>query len=489
MDSFHIYKDIQARTNGEIYIGVVGPVRTGKSTFIRRFMELIGLDQVEERDQKEIRDQLPVSGSGKTVTTVEPKFVPKNGMNITLEGDIEAKIKLIDCVGFLIPGVQGNMEDGKERMIKTPWFEDAIPFHEGAKLGTQKVIRDHATLGLMVTSDGSFGELSRENFIQAEEQTVQELKGVQKPFLVLVNSQKPYTEETRKLVEEIQEKYQVRAMSVNCEQLRREDILKILEGLLYEFPVSEIDFYIPKWAEMLPMEHDIKASILCCAREIMTKMIYIRNATKDRAAVDSEYIQTSTLQEVDLSTGIVSIRIDLDEKYYYGMLSDMCGVAIPGEYELIHTLKTLSSMKGEYEKVESAMEAVRGKGYGVVVPKLDEIQLEEPLLIKQGNRYGISMKAHSPSVHMIRANVETEIAPIVGSEEQAKDLIQYIEEEKQKENGIWKTNIFGKSVEQLVEDGINSKISQISEESQQKLQDSMQKIVNDSKGGMVCIII
>ena len=489
MDSFHIYKDIQARTNGEIYIGVVGPVRTGKSTFIRRFMELIGLNQMEEKERKEIRDQLPVSGSGKMVTTVEPKFVPKLGMEIELAQGISAKIKLIDCVGFMIRGAEGDTENGRERMIKTPWFEHEIPFHEGAKIGTQKVIRDHATLGLMITSDGSFGEIPREAYIQAEEKTVAELKGVGKPFLILVNSQKPYHEETRKLTGELEGKYGVRAVSVNCEQLRQDDILRILEGLLYEFPVSQLEFYIPKWAELLPLDHYLKVHILEQARELIGKIHYIRDVSRESVGLKSEYISQTALSNVDLATGVVSLRMDLDERYYYEMLSDMSGVSIQGEYDLVHMVKELSKMKDEYVKVQSAMESVRGKGYGVVMPELDEITLEDPVLIKQGNKFGVQMKAQSPSIHMIRANIETEIAPIVGSEDQARDLIHYISEARSGEEGIWKTNIFGKSIEQLISDGIQTKIAQISDESQQKLQDSMQKIVNDSKGGMVCIII
>ncbi|MEE1195823.1 MAG: stage IV sporulation protein A [Lachnospiraceae bacterium] len=489
MDSFHVYKDIQARTNGEIYIGVVGPVRTGKSTFIRRFMELTGLNQVDEKERGEIRDQLPVSGSGKMVTTVEPKFVPKHGMEIKLADDIKAKIKLIDCVGFMIRGAEGDMENGRERMIKTPWFEREIPFHEGAKIGTQKVIRDHATLGLMITSDGTFGEIPREAFLQAEEKTVEELKTVGKPFLILVNSQRPYQEETRKLTKELEEKYNVPAISVNCEQLRQEDILKILEGLLYEFPVSQLEFYIPKWAELLPTDHYLKSHMLEQIRGLISNIHYIRDVTRDSVQMQSDYIRETALSNVDLATGVVALRMELDDRYYYEMLSEMSGVPIQGEYDLVHTVKELSKMKDEYVKVQSAMESVRGKGYGVVMPELDEITLGDPVLIKQGNKFGVQMKAKSPSIHMIRANIETEIAPIVGSEDQAKDLIHYISDAKSGEEGIWKTNIFGKSIEQLISDGIQTKISQISDESQQKLQDSMQKIVNDSKGGMVCIII
>lgn len=489
MDQFHIYKDIQARTNGEIYIGVVGPVRTGKSTFIRRFMEQIGLEQLSEKEQKEIIDQLPISGSGKMITTVEPKFVPKNGVGLKLDGEIPVKIKLIDCVGFLIAGAEGNMEDGVERMIKTPWFEQEIPFAKGASIGTQKVIHDHATLGLMITCDGSFGEFSRNQFTEAEEKTVQELKKAGKPFMILVNSKKPYGNDAKQLCISLKEKYQVQTLAINCEQLKREDILRILEHILYEFPVVQMEFSIPKWLELLPNNNEIKGHVIVYAKELMETLTTLRHMKSENVQRSDEYIETVYLDQVDLSTGIICLRIQMNDCFYYQMLSDLTGIRIQNEYDLIQTVQQMAELRQEYEKVKAAMESVRGKGYGVVMPERDEIQMDEPEVIRQGNKFGILMRAVSPSIHMIRANIETEIAPIVGSESQAEDLIHYIEETKNSDEGIWSTNIFGKSIEQLVEEGIQNKIRTIGEESQQKLQNSMEKIVNDSKGGMVCIII
>lgn len=489
MDQFHIYKDIQARTNGEIYIGVVGPVRTGKSTFIRRFMEQIGLEQLPEKEQKEITDQLPISGSGKIITTVEPKFVPKHGVELKLDDEIPAIIKLIDCVGFLIPGAEGNLENGNERMIKTPWFEKEIPFAEGATIGTQKVIHDHATFGLMITSDGSFGEFQRDQFVDAELKTIQELKKAGKPFMILVNSKKPYGNEAKNLASALSDKFQVQALPVNCEQLKRDDILRILEHMLYEFPVAEMDFSIPKWLELLPTDNEIKMHMIEYAMEMMKTMPTIRHIKPQNVQKCDDYIETVYLDQVDLSTGKICLRIQVNDIFYYEMLSDLTGVKIKNEYDLIQMIQQLSDMRQEYEKVKTAMESVRGKGYGVVMPERDEIKMDDPEIIRQGNKFGILMRAVSPSIHMIRANIETEIAPIVGSESQAQDLIQYIDETKNSEKGIWETNIFGKSIEQLVEEGIQNKIRTIGDESQQKLQDSMEKIVNDSKGGMVCIII
>ena len=489
MENFQVYRDIQARTGGDIYIGVVGPVRTGKSTFIRRFMEIAALPQMTERQQAEIRDQLPLSGSGKSITTVEPKFIPKEAIPVTLGTDQKVRIRLIDSVGFLVKDAAGHMEDGKERMVKTPWFEHAIPFHEAARIGTQKVIEEHSTIGLVITSDGSFGELPRENFPDAEEKTIQELKKQQKPFLVLVNSQLPYKEEALKTAEEIQEKYQVTALTVNCDQLRKEDVIRIMENVLYEFPVSQIQFFIPKWVEMLPMDHELKQQLLTQIREKMKNLSHIRDITKESVQLSGPYVQDSLLEEVGLSDGTVKVRVRIRDEYYYQMLSQMSGIEMESEYELIHTMRELVHMKEEYVKVQAALESVRTSGYGVVVPELSEIEIAPPEVIRQGNKFGVKIKSKSPSIHMIKANIETEIAPIVGTEQQAKDLIEYIDESSQRGESIWETNIFGKSIEQLVQDGIHTKIMAISEESQVKLQDTMQKIVNDSKGGLVCIII
>ncbi len=489
MDAFSVYKDIQARTKGQILVGVVGPVRTGKSTFIRRFMELVALPAMEEQMRAEVQDQLPLSGSGKTVTTVEPKFIPKEAVDLLLGEEIPVKLRLIDCVGFMVPDASGDMEEEKERMVKTPWYEQEIPFRQAAEVGTKKVIQDHSTLGLVITCDGSFGELPRENFRESEERTVQELKKQGKPFLILVNSQKPYKEETLRLVDELQKKYQATVLSVNCEQLRKDDVIRILEKILYEFPVRQVEFYIPKWVELLPVSHYLKSDILQQIRNIMGNLQYIRDIKSENLQVDSEYVKSTSLEDVNLSNGVVKVRMEMKEPYYYQVMSEMTGVSINSEYQLIHTLKELAKMKEEYVKVQQAIESVRGSGYGVVIPEKNEITLEEPVVIRQGNKFGVKIKSASPSIHMIKANIETEIAPIVGSEDQAKDLIAFIKESEKTEDGIWQTNIFGKSIEQLVEDGIRTKLAQISEESQVKLQDTMRKIVNDSKGGLICIII
>ena len=489
---FNLYRDINTRTNGEIYIGVVGPVRTGKSTFIKRFMDLMVLPFVEDGHAKErMMDELPQSAAGKTIMTTEPKFIPQEAAEIVLPGalsEARVKVRLIDCVGFMVDGASGHMEGNEKRMVKTPWFDYEIPFVEAASIGTQKVIRDHATIGIVVTTDGSIGELSRGSYIDAEEKTVAELDAIGKPYIILLNSKKPYSDETAKLTQELREKYRTAVLPVNCEQLRKDDVYRILESILYEFPVARVEFFIPKWAEMLGADHPMKAEIIKTASGILDNM----QKTGDVRSLSFEpeqYISKIKIEETDLATGCVKVRMDIAEKYYYENMSELTGVPIQGEYELISMIKEMAALKESYEKVADAFSAVQMKGYGVVNPGLSDISMGEPVLIRHGNKFGVKLKAVSPSIHMIRANIETEIAPIVGSEEQANDLIAYIKQGQQSEEGAWETNIFGKSIGELMEDGIRSKIAMMDDECQMKLQDTMQKIVNDNNGGMVCIII
>lgn len=490
MEVFNVYKDIQARTGGAVYLGVVGPVRTGKSTFIKRFMDLMVLPNIEDQPSRiRAKDELPQSASGTTIMTAEPKFVPKEAVEICLSDDVRVKVRLVDCVGYMVDGASGHMENGEERKVKTPWFSEEIPFTQAASVGTQKVIRDHATIGIVVTTDGSIGELARGNYLSAEEKTIQELKHLGKPFIVLVNSRKPYSQEARQVVEEIISRHNVAAMAVNCEQLHEEDIHRIMEKVLFEFPVSEVQFYIPRWVEMLSSEHKIKQEIIKHIRGILDDFREIKDAIKGVKAPDNSCIKDMRVDDIAMDTGCVRICIQVDEKHYYEMLSDLVGSEIKNEYELVRMMKELSEMKKEYMDVRDAMESVKMKGYGVVNPRREDIKVDEPVLIKQGNKFGVKIRSEAPSIHMIRANIETEIAPIVGNEQQANDLVQYIKDNSNKEDGIWNTNIFGKSIEELVTDGMKNKLMTINDESQMKLQDTMQKIVNDSNGGMVCIII
>ena len=486
---FDLYKDLSGRTGGEFYLGIVGPVRTGKSTFIKRFMDLMVIPFMEDVHSRERTiDEMPQSAQGKTLMTTEPKFIPKDAAEIALEDGSKIKVRLIDCVGFMVDGANGHMEEGKQRMVKTPWFDAEIPFTEAASIGTEKVIKDHATLGIVITTDGSIGELDRGSYIEAEERTIAELSSIGKPFVIVLNSVRPYGEETMKLVGEMKEKYRTPVVPVNCEQLRREDIYQILEQVLYEFPIVRVEYYIPKWAEMLDASHPIKAEIIKTAGDILANMKKAKDAGV-KEYVPEQFLSKVKIDEIDLASGCVKVLMDIAEQFYYENMSELAGVPIQGEYELISMVKEMAELKESYEKVADAFAAVQQKGYGVVNPSLKDIQMEDPVLIKHGNKFGVKMKAISPSIHMIKANIETEIAPIVGSEEQANDLIAYIKEGQQSDAGAWETNIFGKSIGELMEDGIRNKISMMDDECQMKLQDTMQKIVNDSNGGMVCIII
>lgn len=490
MNTFQLYKDIQARTKGEIYIGVVGPVRTGKSTLIKRFMDVLVLPHMEDDHRKaQTRDELPQSASGRTIMTTEPKFVPKEAAKVRLSEETEVKVRLIDCVGYMVEGASGHIEEGQERQVKTPWFDHEIPFTKAAEIGTRKVIHEHATIGLVVTTDGSIGEIQRENYREAEGRTIRELQEIGKPFVVLVNSRKPLGEEAGKTAEELEAAYGVRALPVNCEQLKEEDICRIMEAVLYEFPVSEVQFFIPKWVEMLPRDHKIKQDLVEHVRRILDDLGEIKDAASGIETPESIYIEDLRIEHIEMDTGCVQIRVRIGENFYYETLSELTGLPIAGQYELIEAMKDLSALKEEYEEVKDAFTAVKMKGYGVVSPRREEITLEEPVIIKQGNKFGVRIHSEAPSIHLIRANIETEIAPIVGNEQQAQDLADYIKERKESEGGIWETNIFGKSIEELVMDGMKNKISMIGDASQEKLQDTMQKIVNDSNGGLVCIII
>ena len=491
MDNFNVYKDIKARTNGEIYIGVVGPVRTGKSTFIKRFMDLLVIPNIEDVHSRERAiDELPQSAAGKTVMTTEPKFIPKEAVDISVLGDVDLSVRMIDCVGYMVEGALGHTENEQERLVKTPWFDYEIPFTQAAELGTKKVINDHSTIGIVVTCDGSFGDIPRESYVVPEERTIEELKKIGKPFVVLLNSNRPMSEETRQLAEKLNEKYDVTVMPINCEQLKKDDISRILSSVLSVFPITEISFYLPKWIEMFPRDHYIKASIIETAKEVLSKLNLMKDVNEENCTVDNPYINDFKVDKMVMEDGTVKMIVDIDNRFYYDIISEMTGIPVSGEYEFMKMIKELAAKKQEYEKVSYACEQVKHKGYGVVSPSQNEIMIEEPQVIRHGNKYGVKIKANAPSVHMIQANIETEIAPIVGTEEQALDLIAYMKEQAETSpEGIWETNIFGKTMKQLVDEGIASKISKMNDDSQMKLQETMQRIINESNGGLICIII
>ena len=506
-----IYKDIASRTNGEIYIGVVGPVRTGKSTFIKRFMDLCVLPYMEDGPLRERTiDELPQSSQGKTIMTTEPKFIPQNGVDIRMDGNTDVKVRLVDCVGFVVDGANGHMEDGQQRMVKTPWFAEEIPFEDAAQIGTLKVIKEHATIGVVVTTDGSFGEIDRNNYIDAEQRTIREMEETGKPYVIILNCERPYSVETQELRDEMEETYGRPVLALNCKQMQKGDIVKLLESVLLEFPISAVEFYIPKWTEMLDNEHPVKAELIQMASAWMQNVTKMRDLYEDAVTRDanvrnyngesqggntpsSELFESAIckpfIQRIHTSDGTVELRMDVDDVYYYEYLSDVAGVPINSQYQLISMIQELSEKKHAYEKVEDAMDSVDARGYGVVSPELSDIVMEEPELITHAGKYGVKIRANSPSVHMIRANIETEIAPIVGNKEQAEDLITYIKDSEHSVDGVWSTNIFGKTLGEMMEDGIRDKIEKMDDECQTQLQNTMQKIVNDNNGGLVCIII
>ncbi len=488
-----IYKDIASRTNGEIYIGVVGPVRTGKSTFIKRFMDLCVIPYMEDGHNKErMIDELPQSSQGKTIMTTEPKFIPQNAVSIRLDDNTEVKVRLVDCVGFVVEDANGYMEGEEQRMVRTPWFPEEIPFEDAAKIGTLKVIKDHATIGVVVTTDGSFGEIDRNSYIEAEEQTIAEMNETNKPYVILLNSERPFSSETESIRQEMESKYHRPVIAMNCKQMQKNDVVRLLENILLEFPVSRVEFYIPKWTEMLPMEHEMKQQLISYASkwlETVTKMRDLYGPREIESLEGETIICKPYIRKIEAAEGAVELRMDVEDKFYYDFLSDIAGVPITSEYQLVHMIQNLSQKKKEYEKVEDAIDSVGARGYGVVSPNLEDITMEEPVLIAHGGKFGVKIRANSPSIHMIKANIETEIAPIVGSREQAEDLIAYIKDGESVAEGIWSANIFGKSLGELMEDGIRDKLSKMDDECQTQLQNTMQKIVNDNNGGLVCIII
>ncbi len=486
---FNVYKDIEKRTNGEIYIGVVGPVRTGKSTFIKNFMDVAVVPNIkDENEVKRTMDELPQSSAGKTIMTTEPKFIPNNAVSIKIGGRANVKVRLIDCVGFMVDGATGHMEEEKERMVKTPWFDYDIPFSKAAEIGTQKVISEHSTIGVVVTCDGSFTELSPEEYNKALDKTVKELTSINKPFVILVNSLDPKSPQCTKLRNEIAEKYQVSTIAVNCLKLNENDVNNILENILFEFPISEIVFNVPKWLEIMDLGHELMKYIVGYSKEILNKIVKIKDIKNIKLDPDSNFIKGASVSSVELSNGNLALNFDIDDKYYYDTLTEMTGTQIDNQLQLIKLVKEMALQKVNYEKVNDAISKVRDTGYGIVTPQKEEIVLENPELIKSGNKFGVKIKATAPSIHFVKANILTEISPIIGSEEQAKDLIDFINKNDDGAN-IWETNIFGKSIGQIVDEGIMNKINNLTEETQSRMQGTIEKITNDQSRGVICILL
>lgn len=492
MAEHSIYNDIAQRTGGDIYIGVVGPVRTGKSTFIKRFMESLVLPNIAEGYSRErARDEMPQSAAGKTVMTTEPKFIPDEAVAIKIDNCSTLKVKMVDCVGYIVPEALGVIEDGQPRMVRTPWSEEPMPFLEAAEIGTYKVISEHSTIGMLVTTDGSIGDISRSSYVEAEERIVNELKSLGKPFAIILNSVRPQSEEAIALAYELESKYDVPVALVSCIDLDSEDIRHILELVLYEFPVRETRISLPEWTTALDGDHRIKVSLLAdiksCADKI-SKAGDVKGAFD--SLLDNEYVKSSTVDKIDLGTGCVSLSISLKDGLYYEIISELTGFEIGGEQDLISLLKSLASIKERYDKIESALDEAEERGYGIVMPDVSELKLAEPEIVKQAGGYGVKLRASAQSIHMIRANIETEINPIVGTEQQSEDLVKYMlkefEEDPQK---IWSSNMFGKSLYELVNEGLHSKLEHMPDASRVKLSETLERIINEGSGGLICIIL
>lgn len=492
MENFDVFQDITNRTGGNIYISAVGPVRTGKSTFIKKFMDLLVLPRIEdEYDKERTTDSLPQSGAGKTIMTTEPKFVPDEAIEIEIKEGINAKIRLVDCVGYSVEGALGYEEADGPRMVRTPWSEDPMPFQAAAELGTRKVITDHSTMGLVITTDGSITDITREKYIEAEQRVVTELKELNKPFIVLLNSKKPDDIETLELAQQLEEEYEVPVIPLNIAKMNEQAIMQVLEEVLFEFPVTEVNISLPKWVEELESDHWLRAQFEDAVHSTISEVKRLRDidsSIETLAAYD--FVKDVILENMDMGTGIAHIEMAADDELFFRVYREISGEEIDGLHDILKITKIFAQAKREYDKLEGALRDVNEKGYGMVTPLMSEMQLEEPELIKKGGSFGVKLKASAPTLHIIRSDVSTEITPLMGSEKQCEDLVRYMLE-KFEENPklIWQYDIFGKSLHDLVRENMEGKLQKVPENVQKKLQETVKRITNEGSGGLICIII
>ena len=487
-----IYEEIGKRTDGNIYLAVVGPVRTGKSTFAKRFMEQLVIPSIENVYHRErARDELPQSGSGKTITTSEPKFIPEQAVEISPDGEARLRVRLIDSVGYMVSGAVGAEEDGQPRMVTTPWYDHEIPMTQAAELGTRKVMEDHCTIGVVVTTDGSITDIPRDDYLEPEARSVGDMKQTGKPFLVLLNSRYPDTAETQLLAQQLEQQYGVSVLPVNCLTMEQEDILEILQQLLYAFPVEQLNFYLPGWVGALPEDHPIKQALYPQLLSMAQRTEHLRDAR----AVFAELPDNVSFSGMDIAglspgTGIVEIRLTFPEAMFYQVLSQETGVEIRDDAELMEHLRQLGEIKREYDRVSGALEQVRATGYGIVMPTTEEMHLEVPEILRKNGSYGVKLKASAPSIHMLRADITTVLTPMVGDEKQSEDLVNYLLSEYEgNTEKLWESNIFGKSLFELVSEGLNSKLSRMPDEARTKLRQTISRIINEGSGGLICIIL
>lgn len=492
MTETNLYQDIAVRTGGDIYIGVVGPVRTGKSTFIKRFMDTAVIPNIDNIYMKErARDELPQSGSGRTIMTAEPKFVPEEAVELDLEGAGKVKVRLIDCVGYMVDGALGQMENEAPRMVTTPWFPYEIPMSQAAEIGTRKVISEHCTIGLVITSDGSITEIGREAYIPAENTVIEELKSLGKPFLVLVNSAQPESAQAKEICAELSRKYDVKCQTVNCLTLDERDIMEILKSVLYEFPMKELGIRLPSWAGGLENTHPLKSELFKRLRQSADGIMHMRQLFDLPDGIsENENISSARISDVDLGKGCAVLDIQMPREVYYNIIREESGVEIDDEAQIIPLLKSLAEAKREYDRILPAIEQAKVAGYGIVMPTQEELTLEQPELVRQGGRFGVRLRASAPSIHLIRADIKTEVSPVVGSERQSEDLVNYLLNEFDEDTAkIWDSNIFGKSLHDLITEGLNAKLNHMPDEARAKLQETLTRIINEGSGGLICIIL
>lgn len=488
----NIYNDISKRTGGDIYIGVVGPVRTGKSTFIKKFMDTLVVPNIQDEFVKErTLDELPQSAAGRTIMTTEPKFIPEDAVELNMADNLKMKVRLIDCVGYIVPSSVGYIEEEQPRMVMTPWYDEEIPFNMAAEIGTKKVITEHSTIGLVVTTDGSISSIPRDEYQEAEQRVIDELKALDKPFVVLMNCVEPNSPATISLCSALTDEYGVPVVPVNCLEITEQEVNEILSDILYEFPVSNVGINFPSWITNLDKENYLRSSIYTTIKDNVSQINTIRSIKSFAQSLEmNEYIESVSVSSLDLSDGSVSMKFFVDSSHFYKILSESCKVEIKDEKDLMNNFVSLMEMKQQYERFSKALNDVEETGYGIVMPEMSELSLSEPEIMKQGGRYGVRLKANAPSIHMIKCNTFTEVAPIVGSESQSQELVMYLLKEfEENPSDIWNTNLFGKSLHELVSEGLNNKLYRMPVDARNKFRETIERVINEGCNGLICIIL